>query len=83
MLNPAKEFNLIDYASFVPGCLIAKQHGRKTHSAAYNIDLHHRSYHDIRALGKSADAGRHLCSLIFGRIDSSDLERMHNELLFR
>ena len=45
-----------------------------------NFDLHHRSHHDIRAMEKSADAGCHLCSLIFGQINPSDLERMREDL---
>ena len=45
-----------------------------------DFDLHHRSHHDIRALEKSADAGCHLCSLIFGQIDSSLVERMRKDL---
>ena len=49
-------------------------------SAANDFELHHRSHHDVRALEKSADAGCHLCSLIFGQIDSSDLERMRKDL---
>ena len=38
------------------------------------------SHHDIRALERSADAGCHLCSLIFSQIDSSDLGRMRKDL---
>ena len=41
---------------------------------------HYRSHHDIRALEKSADAGCHLCNLIFGQIHSSDLETMRRDL---
>ncbi len=56
--------------------------------AAWKTDLpfsfedehHYRSHHDIRALEKSADAGCHLCNLIFGQIDSSDRETMRKDL---
>lgn len=57
--------------------------------AAWETDLDHgaindhhqyRSHHDIRALEKSTHAGCHLCSLIFGQIDSSDLETMRRDL---
>ncbi|KAL8795048.1 MAG: hypothetical protein Q9195_002496 [Heterodermia aff. obscurata] len=43
-------------------------------------DHYHRSHHDIRALEKSANAGCHLCSLIFGQIDKADLEKMRKDL---
>ena len=57
--------------------------------AAWKTDLsytrindrhYYRSHHDIRALKKSADAGCHLCNLIFGQIGSSDLARMRKDL---
>ena len=41
---------------------------------------YYRFHHDIRALEKSADAGCHLCNLVFGQIDSSDLGRMRKDL---
>lgn len=44
------------------------------------FNLHHRSHHDIRALEESAAAGCHLCSLIFGQIDLSDLGKMRKDL---
>ena len=39
-----------------------------------------RYHQDIRALQVSADAGCHLCNLIFGQIDSSNLEEMRKDL---
>ena len=49
-------------------------------SHASSEDPRPRSHHDIRALEKSAHAGCHLCSLIFGQIDLSDLEQMRRDL---
>ena len=46
----------------------------------HDFNRHHRSHHDIRALEKSADAGCHLCSLIFGQIKPSNLDRMREDL---
>lgn len=40
----------------------------------------YRSHHDIRALEKSANADCHLCNLIFGQIDLSDLETLRRDL---
>ena len=39
----------------------------------------YRCHHDIRALEKSADEGCHLCNLIFGQINSSDLRGLRND----
>ncbi len=49
-------------------------------SSLFENEHHYRSHHDICALEKSADAGCHLCNLIFGQIDSSDLETMRKDL---
>ena len=47
----------------------------------YNTsDSRYRSHHNIRALEESADAGCHLCNLILGQIDSTDLEKMRKDL---
>ena len=43
-------------------------------------DRHHRSHHNIRALEESAVAGCHLCNLILGQIDPSDLGKMRKDL---